>query len=334
MKRIALVGATGNVGRKIIEIIEERNKFADMQITPIGSQRSQGKKLSILGRDTPVLNIDHVDFSGYDLVIFSAGSNVAEAYVHKVTQLGVPVIDCSSYHRMDPKVPLVIPTVNMADVARYTEKMVIATANCIASPMSTVLAPLQKLSQIQRVVMSTYQSVSGAGKNAMDELMQQTKSTYTTIPFERKVFPKDIAFNVIPMIDSVWANGNTGEESKISLEIKKVVDRNISVAVQAVRVPVFVGHSVSAFVEFDSYVSLEDAREVLDLSPYVTLIENPENCITPLESATENQVFVSRLRYDNSVDNGLVFWTASDNLRRGAALDVVEVAEELFQKYL
>lgn len=334
MKKIALVGATGNVGRKILEIIQERESFPKVSITPIGSARSQGSKVYIDNHDKAVVHIDNVNFADYDLAIFAAGSKAAEQYAPKATQAGCPVIDCSSFFRMDPKVPLVVPPVNLEDVERYTEKMIISGANCIASPISTVLAPLHQIAPINRVVISTYQSVSGAGKDAMDELMQQTKAFYTTLPYERKVFKKDIAFNVLPMIDTVQPNGNTGEETKIALEIKKVLDRNISVAVQSVRVPVFISHCASVFVEFASPITPDQAKDALRLSPHVQVIDNMQNYVTPIESAGEDQVYVSRLRYDPSVENGLIFWTASDNLRRGAALDAVEIAERLITKYL
>jgi aspartate-semialdehyde dehydrogenase len=334
MKKIALVGATGNVGRKILEIIQERQSFLDVAITPVGSIRSQGLKVHINDHEQTVTHIDNVDFSTYSLAIFAAGSQTAQDHIPKVTQAGCPVIDCSSFYRLDPKVPLVIPPVNLQDVERYTEKMIISGANCIASPITTVLAPLHQVAPINRVVISTYQSVSGAGKDAIDELTHQTKAFYTTIPYKRTVFKKDIAFNVIPMIDGVQPNGNTGEETKIALEIKKVLDRNISIAVQSVRVPVFISHCASVFVEFNSPITPDQAKDVLRLSPYITVIDDMQNCITPLEAAGEDQVYVSRLRYDPSVENGLIFWTASDNLRRGAALDAVEIAEKLWAKYL
>lgn len=334
MKKIVLVGATGNVGRKILEIIQERESFPKVSITPVGSTRSQGSKVHVNNHDKAVIHIDHINFSDYDLAIFAAGSKAAEEYASKATQAGCPVIDCSSFYRMDPKVPLIVPPVNLKDVERYTEKMIISGANCITSPLTTVLSPLHQIAPINRVVISTYQSVSGAGKAAMDELVQQTKAFYTTIPYERKVFQKDIAFNVLPMIDSVQPNGNTGEETKIALEIKKVLDRNISVAVQSVRVPVFIGHCTSVFVEFASPITPDQAKDALRLSPHVRVIDNMQNYVTPTEAAGEDQVYVSRLRYDPSVENGLIFWTASDNLRRGAALDAVEIAERLLTKYL
>lgn len=334
MDKIAIVGATGNVGRKILEIIQENSSFPNVVITPIGSIRSQGLKVNIKDQEQTVLNIDNIDFAQYKLAIFAAGSKVAEEYVPKATKAGCPVVDCSSFYRMDPKVPLVVPPVNLEEVERYTEKMIVSGANCIASPITTVLAPLHKISKIKRIVISTYQSVSGAGKEAMNELMNQTKSFYTTVPYDRKVFKKDIAFNILPMIDTVLANGNTGEETKIALEIKKVLDRNISVAVQSVRVPVFVSHCSSVFVEFDEPIAPSEAKDALRLSPYVTVIDNMQNYITPVEAAGENQVYVSRLRYDPSVENGLILWVSSDNLRRGAALDAVEIAERLLKKYL
>ncbi|QOL19304.1 aspartate-semialdehyde dehydrogenase [Candidatus Bodocaedibacter vickermanii] len=334
MKKIALVGAAGNVGRKIVEIINERDSFPDVSITPIGSMRSQGEKIHIKGHDLAVVHIDTIDFSHYDLAIFAAGSKAAQDYVPKATQAGCPVVDCSSFYRMDPKVPLVVPPVNLKDVERYTEKKIISSANCIASPITTVLAPLHQIAPIDRVVLSTYQSVSGAGKDAMNELMHQTKAFYTTMPYQRKVFPKDIAFNVLPMIDVVHPNGNTGEETKIALEIKKVLDRNISIAVQSVRVPVFISHCVSVFVEFSGAITPDQAKDALRLSPHVTVIDDMKNYYSALDAAGEDQVFVSRLRYDPSVENGLIFWTASDNLRRGAALDAVEIAEHLLTKYL
>jgi len=334
MKKIALVGATGNVGRKIIDIIHERTSFPEVMITAIGSIRSQGTKVHVKGYDQTVTHIDNIDFSHYDLAIFAAGSAAAKEYIPKATQANCPVIDCSSFYRMDPKVPLVVPPVNLDDVGRYTEKMIISGANCIASPVTTVLAPLHKISPITRIVISTYQSVSGAGRDAMDELMNQTKAFYTTLPYERQVFKKDIAFNVLPMIDIMQPNGNTGEETKIALEIKKVLDRNISVAVQSVRVPVFVSHCASVFVEFASPITPDQAKDALRLSSHVTVMDNKENYITPIESAGEDQVYVSRLRYDPSTENGLILWTASDNLRRGAALDAVEIAERMLIKYL
>lgn len=334
MKKIALVGAAGNVGRKIIEIINERKSFPDVSITPIGSIRSQGEKIHIKGNDHSVVHIDTVDFSQYDLAMFAAGSKAAEEYIPKAAKAGCPVVDCSSFYRMDPKVPLVVPPVNLKDVERYTEKNIISSANCIASPISTVLAPLHKITPIERIVISTYQSVSGAGKDAMNELMHQTKAFYTTMPYERKVFKKDIAFNVLPMIDMVHPNGNTGEETKIALEIKKVLDRNISIAVQCVRVPVFISHCASVFVEFTDAITPDQAKDALRFSPHVTVIDDMQNYYSALDAAGEDQVFVSRLRYDPSVENGLIFWTASDNLRRGAALDAVEIAEHLLKKYL
>lgn len=334
MKKIALVGASGNVGRKILEIIHERQMFPDVSITPIGSQRSQGEKIHVMGQDKTVIHIDTVDFSQYDVAIFAAGSKAAEEYIPKVSQAGCPVIDCSSFYRMDPKVPLIIPPVNLRDVELYTQKNIISSANCIASPIATVLAPLHQITPIHRVIISTYQSVSGAGKDAMNELMQQTKAFYTTLPYERKVFKKDIAFNVLPMIDTVHPNGSTGEETKIILELKKVLDRNISFAVQSVRVPVFIGHCTSVFVEFEGTISPDQAKYALRLSSHVTVIDDMQNYYTPIDAAGEDQVFVSRLRYDPSVENGLIFWTASDNLRRGAALDAVEIAEHLIKKYL
>lgn len=333
MKKIALVGAAGNVGLKILDIIQDRYSFPPVHITPIGSIRSQGSKVHINGHDQSVKHIDTIDFSQYDLAMFAAGSAASGAYVPKAVAAGCPVVDCSSFYRMDPKVPLVIPPVNLNDVDRYTQKMIVASANCIASPVTTVLSPLHQIAKISRVVVATYQSVSGAGKEAMEELTQKTKAFYTTIPYERKVFKQDIAFNVLPMIDVVQPNGNTGEETKIALEIKKVLDKNISIAVQAVRVPVFVGHCTSVFVEFESPITPSEAKDALRLSPHVTVIDDMQNVITPIDAAGEDQVYVSRLRYDPSVENGLIFWTSSDNLRRGAALDAVEIAERLLTKY-
>lgn len=334
MKKLALVGATGNVGRKIIEIMEERALLDDLVVTPIGSMRSQGLKLSINGAEHTVANLEHIDFSQFDVAIFAAGSAVAEMYAPKAAKAGCPVVDCSSFFRMDPNVPLIVPTVNLKDVEQYEKKNIISGANCIASPLVTVLSPLHTIAPIHRLVVSTYQSVSGAGKAAMDELTQETKAFYTTIPYERKVFDKSIAFNALPMIDKVHSNGSTGEETKIALEVKKVLDKNISISVQCVRVPVFVGHAASVFVEFSNEITPDEAKDALRLSPHVTVVDDYANYISPQEAAGEDQVFVSRLRYDNSVENGLVLWMASDNLRRGAALDAVETTQHLLQKYL
>lgn len=334
MKRIALVGATGNVGRKIIEIMEERELLNDIILIPVGSINSQGLKLSINGQERSVMNLEHINFSDFDVALFAAGSKVAEMHAPKAAKVGCPVIDCSSFFRMDPAVPLIVPTVNLENVEQYERKKIISGANCIASPLATVLSPLHKIAPIHRLVVSTYQSVSGAGKAAMDELTQETKAFFTTIPYNRKVFDKPIAFNALPMIDKVHSNGSTGEETKIALEIKKVLDKNISVSVQCVRIPVFVGHASSVFIEFSNELTPDDAKDALRLSPHVTVIDDYENCISPLEAAGEDQVFVSRLRYDNSVENGLVLWVASDNLRRGAALDAVETLQHLLNKYI
>jgi aspartate-semialdehyde dehydrogenase len=324
MKKIALVGATGNVGRKVLEIIE--NKQIKVDITPISSSKSAGSIISIFKQSKTVLGIQDIVWANYDIALFTTSAEIADEYIPKVLVEGLYVIDSSSRYRMDHSVPLVVPPINLTDAFRSGSKL-FSTANCIASPISIVLSRLMKKSPIKRVVLSTYQSVSGAGKEALEELKMATQKALENESFSPAVFSKNIAFNVIPQIDTVVPNGNTGEETKIILELKKLLGQDLKVAVQSVRVPVFFGHSVSVFVEFESPISPSDAKSVLKESSAIKVIEDTQTCKTPTEIEGEDLVYVSRIRQDTSVDHGLIFWTTSDNVRRGAALDVVEVLE-------
>lgn len=324
MLKIALVGATGNVGRNIISIIEERGLLEKFDITPVGSKKSARSKVSIGTAEVVVQSVEDSDFKNFSIVIFATRASVSEKLAPIAASVGCIVIDCSSCFRMDPKIPLVIPPVNIDDVLLYKQKNIVAMANCVASPLATVLKPLEKIALIKRVVISTYQSVSGAGKRAMDELFNQSKASFTSTPYVREVFDKDIAFNVIPTIDVVMPSGVTGEEGKIAMELKRVLSSDLSIAITSVRVPVFVGHCASVAVEFESELSLKTAQDILRSRPHIKLVEGYDNNITPQEVVGEDDVYVSRLRSDFSVDYGLLFWVASDNLRRGSALDAVE----------
>lgn len=329
MLKIALVGATGNVGRNVTSIMEEKGLLDKFQVTPVGSKKSAGSKISLSEKDVIVRSIDDVNFADFSVAIFATRASVSEKLAPIAASAGCVVIDCSSHFRIDPKVPLVIPPVNMDDVSLYKQKNIIAMANCIAAPLATVLKPLENLSSIKRLVVSTYQSVSGAGKRAMNELFNQSKATFTSTPYMRGVFDKDIAFNVIPTIDVVMPSGVTGEEGKIAMELKRVLSSDLSIAVTSVRVPVFVGHCASVAVEFDSDLPLASAFDALRNRPYIKLIEGYDNNMTPQEVVGEDDVYISRVRSDFSVDHGLLFWVVSDNLRRGSALDAVETLVKL-----
>lgn len=336
--KVAVVGATGNVGREIIKTMVEREFPAD-EVVALASARSIGKEISY--GDDEVLKIQDLatfDFTGTDIVMSSAGAKISAEFASRATAAGAVVVDNTSHFRMDPDVPLVVPEVNPEAIAGYTKKGIIANPNCSTIQMLVALKPLHALAKIKRVVVATYQSVSGGGKEAMDELFNQTRGVYMnqTTEQNRKVFPKQIAFNVIPHIDSFMDDGMTKEEWKMVVETKKILDSGIEVCASCVRVPVFVGHAEMINVEFKKPITDKEARDVLREAPGVIVVDHrvEEGYVTPAECAGEDAVFVSRIRKDTSVKNGLNFWCVSDNLRKGAALNTVQIAEILASDYL
>lgn len=333
--KIAVVGATGNVGREILNILDERN-FPISEVVAVASSASKGKEVSF-GDDTTLKcqSLDEYDFSDTDIALFSPGGSVSAQYAPIAAEQGCIVIDNTSHFRMDEDVPLVVPEVNPEALKDYGVRNIIANPNCSTIQMLVALKPLHEAANIKRVVVSTYQSVGGAGKSAMDELYDQTKSIYVNNPKEPEIFTKRIAFNVIPHIDSFMDDGSTKEEWKMINETKKMLDANIEVAATCVRVPVFVGHAESINVEFNNPLSVDEAYEALENADGVVVMDRHEDggYITPMESVGEDATYISRLRADNSVANGLAFWCVSDNLRKGAALNAVQIAEELTINY-
>lgn len=336
--KVAVVGATGNVGREILKTMVEREFPAD-EVVALASARSAGQEISY--GDDEVLKIQDLatfDFTGTDIVMSSAGAKISAEFAPRATAAGAVVVDNTSHFRMDADVPLVVPEVNPEAIAGYTKKGIIANPNCSTIQMLVALKPLHALAQIKRVVVATYQSVSGGGKEAMDELFNQTRGVYMnqTTEENRKVFTKQIAFNVIPHIDSFMDDGMTKEEWKMVVETKKILDASIEVCASCVRVPVFVGHAEMVNVEFKKPVTDDEARDALREAPGVSVVDHrvEEGYVTPAECAGEDAVFVSRIRNDTSVKNGLNFWCVSDNLRKGAALNTVQIAEILASDYL
>ncbi len=326
--KIAVVGATGNVGREILKILDERDFPVD-DVVALASARSLGKEVSFGDQDLKIQDLATFDFTGTDIVLSSPGGKVSAEYSPKAVDAGAIVIDNTSYWRMDPDVPLIVPEVNpeaLADV----KKGIIANPNCVALPMVMALKPLHDAATIKRVVVSTYQSVSGSGKEAMDELFNQTKGVYMNETAVPSVYPKKIAFNVIPHIDDFMDDGMTKEEWKVVAEIKKILDPKIKVCASCVRVPVFVGHSQMVNVEFENEMSAMQAKELFREFEGITLIDLEQEeleYMTPQEVQGEDDVYVSRVREDITVENGLNFWCVSDNLRKGAALNTVQIAE-------
>jgi aspartate-semialdehyde dehydrogenase len=334
--RVAVVGATGNVGREIIQILVERNFPAD-EVVALASERSLGKEVSY--GDTELLKVCDLadfDFKGIDLVLSSAGASVSKVHAPRAAAAGAVVIDNTSCFRMDPDVPLVVPEVNEEAIAGYTRKNIIANPNCSTIQMVVAMKPLHDLARLRRVVVATYQSVSGAGKSAMDELFNQTRSIYMNQLVQPEQFTKQIAFNVIPHIDDFMDDGSTKEEWKMVVETKKILDPSIKISATCVRVPVFVGHGEAVNMEFERPISAEDAREALRDSLGVIVVDERDDggYVTPKEATGEDAVFVSRLREDPTVENGLSMWVVSDNLRKGAALNTVQIAEALIESYL
>ena len=335
---IAIVGATGNVGREILQILEQRN-FPSDNIYLVASSRSKGKKIKFKEQEIVVEDLAVFDFSKVKIALFSPGSSVSAEYAPKAAKKGCIVIDNTSHFRMDEGVPLIVPEVNANILQDYFDDKnrsnIIANPNCSTIQMVVALKPIHDVAIIKRVVVSTYQSVSGSGKEAMDELWEQTKSIYANKNVEKKKFTKQIAFNIIPHIGSFLENGNTEEEQKMINETKKILDPNIRVSATCVRVPVFISHAESINLELDSPMSDEKAKELLKKFENVSVIDHRKNegYVTPVEVAGEDKVYISRIRQDNTVDNGLNLWVVSDNLRKGAALNTVQIAEEIVQKY-
>ncbi len=336
--KVAVVGATGNVGREVLSIMADR-KFPADQVVALASPRSVGMEISY-GDDEilKVENLETFDFKGTDIVLSSPGAKVSAIYAPIAAKAGAVVIDNTSQFRMDPDVPLVVPEVNPQAIAGYTKRGIIANPNCSTIQMLVALKPLHDLATIKRVVVSTYQSVSGGGKAAMDELFNQTKGIYVNQPAQQhqEIFTKQIAFNAIPHIDVFMDDGSTKEEWKMVVETKKILDPKIKVSATCVRVPVFIGHGEAINLEFENEIDENTARAVLEKAPGVVVVDHRENggYVTQQECAGEDAVYVSRLRSDPTVDNGLSLWVVSDNLRKGAALNTVQIAEELIRLHL
>jgi aspartate-semialdehyde dehydrogenase len=334
--KVAVVGATGNVGREMLQTLAERAFPAD-EVVALASERSVGREVSF-GEDRilKVRSLADYDFTGTDIALFSPGSKVSAEFAPKAAAAGCIVIDNTSRFRMDPDVPLIVPEVNPEAAAGYTKRNIIANPNCSTIQMVVALKPLHDAFGIKRVVVATYQSVSGAGKDAMDELFTQTRAVYVNDPIEAKRFTKQIAFNVIPHIDVFMDDGSTKEEWKMMVETKKILDPKIKVSATCVRVPVFISHSEAVNIEFAREVSAKQAREVLRDAPGVVVIDHRADAgyVTPEEAAGEDAVYVSRIREDATVENGLNIWVVSDNLRKGAALNTVQIAELLDREYL
>lgn len=333
--KVAVVGATGNVGREMLNILEERGFPAD-EVVALASRRSQGTEVSYGDRTLKVKALDTYDFSDTDIAVMSAGGNVSKEWSPKIGRQGCVVIDNSSAFRYDPDVPLIVPEVNPDAVTGFSKKNIIANPNCSTAQMVVALKPLHDAATIKRVVVSTYQSVSGAGKEGMDELFTQTRAVFVADPVEAKKFTKRIAFNVIPHIDVFMDDGSTKEEWKMVAETKKMLDPKIKLTATCVRVPVFIGHSEAVNVEFEKPISADEAREILREAPGCLVIDKREDggYITPVESAGEDATYISRIREDSTLDNALNMWIVSDNLRKGAALNAVQIAELLVERGL
>lgn len=334
--KIVVVGATGNVGREMLNILAER-EFPIDEIAVLASRRSLGTDVSFGNRTLKTKDLDTFDFTGWDIALFAVGSEATKKYAPGAAKSGCVVIDNSSLYRYDPDVPLIVPEVNADAIHGYAKKNIIANPNCSTAQMVVALKPLHDRARIKRVVVSTYQSVSGAGKEGMDELWDQTKSIYNpTDSKPPKMFPKQIAFNVIPHIDVFMEDGTTKEEWKMVAETKKIIDTSIKVTATCVRVPVFVGHSEAINIEFEDFLDEDEARDILREAPGVMVIDKREDggYVTPIECVGDFATFISRIRQDSTIDNGLNLWCVSDNLRKGAALNAVQIAELLGNKVL
>ncbi len=334
--KVAVIGATGNVGREMLTILSER-EFPVEDVVALASTRSTGMEVSF-GEDRvlKVRDLATFDFRGWDIALSSPGAKVSAEFSPKAGHAGCVVIDNTSHFRMDPDVPLVVPEVNPQAIAGYSRRNIIANPNCSTIQMVMALKPLHDLARIRRVVVSTYQSVSGAGRDAMDELFTQTRGIYVNDPIVKEKFTKQIAFNVIPHIDKFMDDGATKEEWKMVVETKKILDPAIKVTATCARVPVFIGHAEAINIEFQNPISAEEARAALKRAPGITVIDQraDEGYVTPVECAGDDPVFVSRIREDPTVENGLSLWVVADNLRKGAALNAVQIAECLVRDHM
>ena len=332
---VAVVGATGNVGREMLAILAERSFPAD-EVVALASRRSQGIEVSYGDRTLKIKALEHHDFSNTDICLMSAGSAVSKQWAPKIAAAGAVVIDNSSCWRYDIDVPLIVPEVNADAITGFRNRGIIANPNCSTAQLVVALKPLHDRAKIKRVVVATYQSVSGAGKDAMDELFTQSKAVFTLDEVEAKKFPKRIAFNVIPHIDVFMEDGCTKEEWKMLVETKKILDPKIKLSATCVRVPVFISHAEAVNIEFENPITPEEARDILRASPGCLVIDahEPGGYVTPYEAAGEDATYISRIREDATVENGLAMWIVSDNLRKGAALNAIQIAECLVNRKL
>ncbi|NOE19130.1 aspartate-semialdehyde dehydrogenase [Ruegeria atlantica] len=334
--RVVVAGATGNVGREMLNILAER-QFPVDELAVLASRRSLGTEVSFGDKTLTTQDIDAFDFTGWDMALFAIGSDATKTYAPKAAAAGCVVIDNSSLYRYDPEIPLIVPECNPQAIHDYKNKNIIANPNCSTAQMVVALKPLHDRARIKRVVVSTYQSVSGAGKEGMDELWDQTKAVYNpTTDVPPKKFQKQIAFNVIPQIDVFMDDGSTKEEWKMVVETKKIVDPSIKVTATCVRVPVFVGHSEAVNIEFEEFLDEDEARDILREAPGIMVIDKREagGYVSPVECAGDFATFISRIRQDSTIENGLNLWCVSDNLRKGAALNAVQIAELLGREVL
>ncbi|WMS44161.1 aspartate-semialdehyde dehydrogenase [Acuticoccus sp. MNP-M23] len=332
---VAVVGATGNVGREILDILAERGFPAD-KVTALASRRSKGTEVSYGDKTLICQDLETADFSSVDICMMSAGGDVSREWAPRIGKAGCVVIDNSSAFRTDPDVPLIVPEVNADAVTGFTKKNIIANPNCSTAQLVVALKPIHDVAKIKRVVVSTYQSVSGAGKEAMDDLFAQTRAVFVSDSVESKKFPKRMAFNIIPQIDVFMEDGSTKEEWKMMVETKKILDPKIKLTATCVRVPVFISHAEAVNLELESPLSADEAREILREAPGCLVIDKhePGGYITPYEAAGEDATYISRIRDDATVENGLTMWVVSDNLRKGAALNTVQIAELLVNRKL
>ncbi|MEY4879929.1 MAG: Aspartate-semialdehyde dehydrogenase [Pseudomonadota bacterium] len=333
--KVAVVGATGNVGREMLNTLVER-QFPAREVVALASVRSNGVDVSYGDSTLKVKALDYFDFAGTDICLMSAGSTVAAEWAPKIAAQGCMVIDNSSKWRMDRDVPLIVPEVNAHVLDAGIKKGIIANPNCSTAQLVVALKSLHDVARIKRVVVATYQSVSGAGKDGMDELFRQTRAVFVADPVEKQKFTKQIAFNVIPHIDVFLDGGSTKEEWKMSVETQKILDPDIQVIATCVRVPVFIGHSEAVFIEFENPITADRARSILREAPGCLVVDKREDegYITPIEAAGEDATYISRIRKDPTVENGLAMWVVSDNLRKGAALNAVQIAECLINRKL
>ena len=334
--RVAVVGATGNVGREILQTLAER-EFPVDEAFAIASSKSAGREVSFGEKDVlKVQSLDDFNFKGIDIALFSPGSKVSAKHAPRAAAAGCVVIDNTAQFRMEPDVPLVVPEVNPEAIAGYSKRNIIANPNCSTIQMVMALKPLHEAAGVRRVVVATYQAVSGAGKAAMDELFNQTRGIYVNDPIVKEAFTKQIAFNVIPQIDDFMDDGSTREEWKMAVETRKILDPDIKVVATCVRVPVFIGHGEAITVELENALSVSQARALLRAAPGVSVVDRrvEEGFVTPAECAGEDAVYVSRIRADTTVKHGLSFWVVTDNLRKGAALNAVQIAELLVDTHL